>query len=80
MTYKINHNKIFLNALRTALIFVAGFLSYELLKMIEYEWNKSHPGHEIFHLTKRKIYLFFIMFTIDIVLLYLILLLFNVHL
>jgi hypothetical protein len=80
MTNKINHSKIFLNALRTALIFVAGFLTYELLKTIEFEWNISHPGHEIFHLTKRKIYLFFIMFTIDIVVLYLILLLFNIHL
>jgi hypothetical protein len=80
MKEKIIHNRFFLNALRTALIFIAGFLSYELLKMIEYEWNKSHPNNHIFHLTKRKIFHFIIIFIIDLILLYLIALLFDIHL
>jgi xanthine/uracil/vitamin C permease (AzgA family) len=77
---KINHNVFFLNALRTSLIFIAGFLSYEILKIIEYEWNKLHPGHEIFHLSKKKIYLFLIIFIVDLIILYSIVLFFNVHL
>jgi len=35
MANKINHRYFFLNSLRTALIFIAGFLTYELLKIIE---------------------------------------------
>lgn len=80
MKEKIIHNRFFLNALRTALIFIAGFLSYELLKMFETEWNKSHPKHHIIHLTKRKIFHFIIIFIIDLFLLYIIALLFDIHL
>ena len=35
MTIKTNHFKIFLHALRTGIIFIAGFLAYELLKNLE---------------------------------------------
>jgi len=77
---KINHHIFFIRALRTSLIFIAGFLSYELLKAIEYEWNKTHPGNEVYHLTQRKTYLFIIMFVVDLIILYLILILFNVNL
>ena len=77
---KITHHKFFLDSLRTALIFIAGLLTYEILKMIEYEWNKTHPGNELFHLAKRKTYHFIIIFLVDLILLYLIALLFDVHL
>jgi len=59
---KILHYKIFLNAFRTALIFIAGLLTYELLKLLEYEWNKTHPNNQIFHLAKRKSYHFLLYF------------------
>jgi hypothetical protein len=77
---KILHYKIFFHAFRTALIFIAGFLSYDLLKFLEDEWNKSHPDNQIVHLAKRKSYHFLIIFLIDIFLLYLIALSFNIHL
>jgi hypothetical protein len=80
MTIKPNHLKIFLNALRTGLIFIAGFLTYELLKVLENEWNKNYPNNEISHFARRKMYHFIILFIIDLLLLYSIIFLFNVHL
>ena len=77
---RIQHHAFFLNAFRTALIFIAGFLSYELLKMLEAEWNATHPGHELKHLTHRKFYHFIVIFFIDLFIIYSIALLFNVHL
>lgn len=80
MTNKIVHHVFFLNALRTALIFIAGFLSYEILKILESEWNTIHPGHELKHFTHRKFYHFIIIFLIDLFIIYSIALLFDVHL
>jgi hypothetical protein len=48
--------------------------------MIEYEWNKTHPGHELFHFAKRKTFHFIVIFLVDLILLYLLALLFDVHL
>ena len=80
MTNKIMHHKFFLNALRTALIFIAGFLTYELLKILESKWNKMYPNNEFSHFIHRKMYNFIIIFIIDLCILYLIALLFDVHL
>ena len=80
MTHKIMHHKFFLNSLRTALIFVAGFLTYELLKILESKWNKMYPNNEFSHFAHRKMYNFIIIFIIDLCILYLIALLFDVHL
>ena len=80
MLNKITHFKFVLNALRTALIFIAGFLSYELLKILEAEWNTIHPNRELIHLSKRKLYHFIIIFIFDLFILYLIMLLFNIEL
>lgn len=80
MTNKIEYNRIFLNALRTALIFIAGFLSYEFLKDLEYEWNKINPNNEMIHFANRKFYHFLTMFVSDLVILFLILFLFNIQL
>lgn len=79
MENKIKHLKIFLHALRTSLIFIAGFLSYELLKIIEGEWNKTHPNNELTHFANRKLYHFLIIFIFDLFILYLIALLFDIH-
>lgn len=80
MTNKIHHSKFFFHALRTALMFIAGFLSYEILKTIESEWNKDHPNNEAVHFAKRKSYHFLAIFLIDLFILYIIALLFKVHL
>jgi hypothetical protein len=80
MRNKIIHHKFFLNSLRTALIFIAGFLTYEVLKIMENKWNKTHPNNEFSHFVHRKKYHFLIIFTIDLMILYSIALLFDVHL
>lgn len=77
---KIQHHKIFLHALRTGLILIATLLTYDLLKMLESEWNKRHPNNELIHVTQRKVYHFLIIFLADLLVLYLIALLFDVHL
>ena len=77
---KIQHHSFFLNALRTALIFIAGFLSYELLKMLEAEWNATHPGNELKHFANRKLFHFIVIFLIDLFIIYSIAVLFDVHL
>jgi hypothetical protein len=80
MANKINHRYFFLNSLRTALIFIAGFLTYELLKIVENKWNKTYPNNEFSHFAHRKKYHFFIIFIIDLLILYSIALLFDIHL
>lgn len=80
MAKKIIHHEFFLNALRTALIFISGFLTYELLKVLESKWNRMYPNNELSHFAHRKTYNFIIIFLIDLFILYLIALLFNVHL
>ena len=80
MTIKIRHHEFFLNALRTAIIFIAGFITYELLKELESKWNKTHPNNELLHFANSKAYHFCILFIIDLFILYSIALLFDVHL
>ena len=80
MTIKIRHNIFFLNALRTSLIFISGFLTYELLKVLESKWNRMYPNNELSHFAHRKAYNFIIIFVIDLFILYLIAFLFVVHL
>ena len=80
MAKKIIHHSFFLNALRTALIFIAGFLTYELLKILESKWNKMYPNNEFSHFAHRKAYHFIVIFIIDLLILYSIALLFDIHL
>jgi hypothetical protein len=80
MKSKINHSKFFFHALRSGLIFIAGFLSYEILKVMESEWNKMHPNNEVIHFAQRKSYHFIAIFIADLIILYLIVLMFNIHL
>lgn len=80
MAKKIIHHAFFLNALRTALIFIAGFLTYELLKILESKWNKMYPNNEFSHFAHRKAYHFIVIFIIDLLILYSIALLFDIHL
>lgn len=77
---KINHCKFFFHALRTSLMFIIGFLTYELLKTLEYEWNKHHKNMESLHFAKRKTYHFILIFLADLLILYAFVFLFGVHL
>lgn len=80
MKNKICHDRIFLNALRTALLFIWGFLSYEILKQMEIEWNKQHLNNKTVHFAQRKSYHFIIIFLADLFILYFSILLFGLHL
>lgn len=80
MINKFTHQRFFIHALRTSLIFMSGFISYEFLRLLEVEWNKSNPNQELVHFSKRKIYHFIFIFLIDLLILYLILILFNIKL
>jgi hypothetical protein len=79
MTNKIQHHRFFFHALRTSLMFIVGFLSYEILKLLEEEWNNLNKNNEKVHFAKRKMYHFVVIFLADLVILYLIFLLFKVH-
>jgi hypothetical protein len=69
---KANHLRMFLNALRTALVIVAGFIAYEILLELEILWNKIKPENKTYHFINRKLYKLIIIFIIDLLLLYLV--------
>jgi hypothetical protein len=75
----INHFRVFLSALRTAIIVISGFIAYEILVEMEKAWNVIYP-HKSFNFTKRKILKLFLIFLIDLFLIYSALLIFNVEL
>jgi hypothetical protein len=76
---KINHFRIFLSALRTAIIVVSGFIAYEILLEMQKAWNILYP-HNKFHFTQRKGLKLFLIFLIDLFLIYSALLIFNIEL
>ncbi len=80
MVNKINHHIFFLNALRTSLIFISGILTYELLKIVEDRFNEMYPNNAFSHFANRKLCHFVAIFIIDLLILYLIVLLFGIHL
>jgi hypothetical protein len=78
MTKKINiHYHIFLHAFRTAVIFVSGFIIYEMLVKLEKKW-KENPSTRLFSYSKRKIIKFLLILIIDMILLYIIFFIFKV--
>ena len=62
--------RIFLEAFRTAVIFVSGFFIYELLLEAEKEWNKLEPLHKMHHFYKRNSIKFLFIFLIDLTILF----------
>ena len=62
--------RIFFHSLRTAIIFVAGCIIYEILLRLEKEWNKRNPGHETYNFHKRNIIKFIFIFFVDFAVLY----------
>lgn len=59
---------------------MAGFLTYELVKELESRWNKMYPNNELEHSLHRKSYHFLIFFLFDLLILYLIAILFGINL
>lgn len=76
---RINHFRMFLNALRTAIIVVSGFIAYEILLEMERAWNIIYPN-KTFNFTKRKLLKLFLIFLIDLFIIYFILLVFKIEL
>ena len=76
---KPNHLRIFLHALRTALLIVAGFIVYEILLRLEKTWNKLYPNAQLYNFAKRKTFKFITIFLIDLLILYLFVYAFNIE-
>jgi hypothetical protein len=77
---EINYKRIFLNAARSALLILFSFFIYELLTELEKKWNHQKPNNELYHSQKRHLYKFTIIFISDLIILYLICLIFKVNL
>ena len=75
----INHFRVFLSALRTAIIVVSGFIAYEILVEFQKMMNLIYPNSD-FNFTKRKLLKLFLIFLIDLFLIYSALLFFNIEL
>lgn len=75
----INHFRVFLSALRTTIIVVSGFIAYEILLEMEKAWNIIYP-HKEYNFRKRKLLKLFLIFLIDLFLIYSALLIFNIEL
>jgi len=75
---RINHSRLFFHALRTALLFVAGFLTYDILVGLEEVWNKANPENTIYHFQTRKGIKFIIILIVDLLILYGLFVLFNI--
>ena len=76
---KVNHFRIFLHALRSALVILGGFIAYEILLELEKIWNKDYPNKQ-HNYTKAKLYKLIIIFLIDLFILYTFLFTFKVEL
>lgn len=77
------HKRFFLFALRTSLIFMVSFYSYDLLKLFE-EKNVGNGNTDplfnqeyLYHSVKRNTYLFLMMFVFDLLILYVMFFLFR---
>lgn len=75
----LNHRKNIINAFRTALIALTGFIIYEILIELEKIWNYTMPSNEHYHFHKRRILHFLGIFLIDLFLIYLIFYVFNIQ-
>jgi uncharacterized membrane protein len=75
-----NHLRMFLNALRTAILIVSGFIAYEILVELEILWNKKNPSNKAKHFMYHKLYKLIIIFLIDLLVLYLVFYTFKIEL
>lgn len=70
--------RIFFHCIRTAIIFVAGFIMYDILKKLENDWNKMNPGNKISNFSKRNTLKFIFIFFVDFIILYVFFLFFDI--
>lgn len=72
----INHFRLFTHALRTAILFAAGFLVYEILNTLEEKWelknteNKENKENKEYYLYQKQFYSLIFIFFIDLIILY----------
>jgi len=76
---KINHKRIFLHSLRSALLFAAGFIIYDILVRLEKIWNIQNPENEMTNFFTRKVLKFFLILVMDLLILYAISILFGIE-
>jgi uncharacterized BrkB/YihY/UPF0761 family membrane protein len=76
---KINHKRIFAHALRTALLFVASFLIYEILISLEKMWNKANQENKLYYFYEKHIFRLILIFIMDLLILYGIVLFLGIH-
>jgi len=76
----INHSRMFFNAFRTAILFSAGFLIYEIFTEIEKIWNLKNPKNIQMHFYLKKIFKFVLILIIDLILLYILYFITGEHL
>lgn len=67
---KIHHVRLMSHAFRSALLFISGFIIYEILLNLEKLWNKKNPKNKLIHFYKRKTFKFILIFIIDLMILY----------
>lgn len=67
---KLDHPRMFTHALRTSLLFVAGFFIYEVLIYLEKLWNLKNPENKMYHFYQRKLTKLILIFIIDLLILY----------
>jgi hypothetical protein len=71
---------MFFNAFRTAILFSAGFLIYEIFTEIEKIWNLKNPKNIQMHFYLKKIFKFVLILIIDLILLYILYFITGEHL
>jgi hypothetical protein len=76
---KINHARIFFHAIRSAILFIAGFLIYEILVELEKLWNEVNPENTLTHFQTRKGIKFIVILVVDLLILYGLFVLFDVE-
>ena len=76
---KINNKRIFAHALRTALLFVASFLIYEILISLEKMWNKANQENKLYYFYEKHIFRLILIFIMDLLILYGIVLFLGIH-
>jgi len=77
---KTQHSKIFLAALRSALLILGSFILYDFLKEMVEIWDDIFLHKKEYHIYYRRIYQYLGVFILDLIILYLAFYLFAVEL
>jgi len=67
---KIQHHLLFFSSVRSAILFLGGFILYEILLDLEKIWNKENPENIAVNYYKRNSYKFLGILIIDLMILY----------